>query len=283
MTTTTIQRADQYEARARAALAAGFQNETRRKEEGTDMVSRAYSELRDIVQSATWEAIRGQGSDAEARSWELGLPYDLHNMRTKHTDYALEVAPATADTITRIQGLLALRNEIKAAALLPRKTPKREQVPQEGDKTQQRGNCQCCGRDHAVNGTVAKHGYTVEMRGMGGFFKGGCRGHRFVPMQVSREQTDRIAADLRAQAVVLNRWADNYESGKTTPTEATVGYGRNKKTIAWADASKVEQHEELQRLICSNRNEARGYLSFADQLQALATNVHGQPLRTVKV
>lgn len=50
---------------------------------------------------------------------------------------------------------------------------------------QHRGNCQVCGRLHAVvKGKVAKHGYTVK----DGWFEGACNGQFYAPMQHSTEK-----------------------------------------------------------------------------------------------
>lgn len=272
-------RADKYEADARAAMAVGFQNETRRKEDGIERVSRAYGELRDVVQDAVWDAIRGQGQEAQARAWELGLPLDLHNLRDKHEAYAMEVVPAMADTMARIKNLLALRNEIKAMALLPRKTPKREQVPQEGDKTQQRGHCQCCAREHAVNGFVAQHGYRVK----NGYFNGVCPGHQHKPMELDRSVSDQTAKEMRLMAIKSCADAKRYRSGELVPQMAPTSPHYRAEEVPFKDAPKAMQVRTVELKAHQLENFAHALNSDADALQRYADKYHGQPLRIVKV
>jgi len=68
-----------------------------------------------------------------------------------------------------------------------------------------RGNCQCCGNQQAVVGSMmSKHGYTVD----GGWFNGVCSGRNHVPLQVSREHTDLIVAQVRMEVPELIAKAD---------------------------------------------------------------------------
>lgn len=284
MNTTTTDRADKYEAAARANMAAGFQNETRRKQDGIELVSRAYSELRQQLHSAVVAAIHkeegeGRNDALWQREAELCMPFDLHNLREKHSTYALEMAPGMADVVKRIEALLVLRNEIKAMALLPRKTPKREQLPQAGDKTQQRGHCQCCAREHAVNHYVAQHGYTVEH----GFFNGVCPGYQFQPMEKDRRVTDSTANAMRTKAGELEADALRVKAGELKPLKAPTGPWHGAEMVPFAEAKPHWQEHAVKTLQHNLEQQARAHRSTADTLQAMADKYHGQPLRIVKV
>ena len=82
-------------------------------------------------------------------------------------------------------------------------------------KTQLRGNCQVCGREHAASiGSVAKHGYTVK----NGWFEGACNGWQYAPMQHDRTVTDKVCAKIRAECAQLLQKAEDYSTGKIHPT-----------------------------------------------------------------
>lgn len=279
MTSIDTTRADKYEASARAAMAEGFANETRRKQDGLEPVSRAYSELRSLVHSAVWNVVRDQDAEAQTRSYDLDMPFDLHNLRDKHAAYALELAPGMAEVVKRIQALLVLRNEIKAMALLPRKTPKREQVPQDGDKTQERGHCQCCAREHAVSGFVAQHGYRVK----NGFFNGVCPGHQYKPMEHDRSVTDQTAKEMREMAVKSRADAERYRTGELVPATAPEGVHYGAKDVLFDAAPKHMQRRTVELKVINLENFARGLDNDADTLQAYADKYHGKPLRLVKL
>lgn len=279
MTTIDTTRADKYEASARAAMAAGFSNETRRKQDGLELVSRAYSELRSLVHEAVWNVVRDLDDEARTRSYELDMPFDLHNLRDKHAAYALELAPGMAEVVKRIQALLALRNEIKAMALLPRKTPKREQVPQEGDKTQECGHCQCCAREQAVRGFVAQHGYKVKH----GFFNGVCPGHEHKPMELDRSVTDSTAAAMRRLAESKRADAQRYRTGELVPKTAPVAVWAGAEEVPFADAPTHIQERTVELKAANLESFARVLDSDASQLLAYADKYHGQPLSVVKV
>lgn len=277
--TTAQHRAEKYEAQARSALAAGFLNETRRKKDGLEPVSRAYSDLRSLVHSAVWNVVRDLDDDARTRSYDLDMPFDLHNLRDKHAAYALEIDPAMAEVVKSIQDLLVLRNEIKAVALLPRKTPKREQVPQEGDKTQQRGHCQCCAREHAVRGTVAQHGYEVKH----GFFNGVCPGYEHNPMEQDRSVTDETTKAMRDAAEKAENDALLVKAGELKPAKVPNGASHGAELVPFEEAAPVWQKSGIKALQHSLEQRARSLRSMADTLQSYADKYHGKPLRTVKV
>ena len=278
---TREQRAEKSVERAKAIAATCLQNEARRKE-ALAFVSSAYSDLKTVISDAIWEAIRGRADgQAEQRDWDLSYPYELHNVRQKHHDYALEIAPVHKEQIEKIAALKALRDEIRAMPITPK--VKAPLVIQPGDKTQSRGHCQCCGREHAVNGTVVKHGYEVKDRGLGGYFSGVCHGHTHRPMQIDRSVTDTSAASLRIEAGKRLERVEQLRSGKAHPASIERGWGQNKKTVPFADATPYEQRDAVRNTIAHEESMARHLSAFADDLQKLADEVHGKALRVVKV
>jgi hypothetical protein len=140
-----------------------------------------------------------------------------------------------------------------------------------------RGNCQCCGREHAVvNGRMAKHGYTVES----GWFKGVCAGKHFAPIQVSREQTDTLIASVRKQVLEMIAKADLVASGEIKPTTITR-HPHSKKAmefIPFAEATVYEQRDAIRALEWNYRRTAEMGTSFADMMVQVADKYHGKAL-----
>jgi hypothetical protein len=141
-----------------------------------------------------------------------------------------------------------------------------------------RGNCQCCGRDQAVkNGTMAKHGYTVEH----GWFNGVCSGERFAPIQVSRTQTDKIIAEILAEIPQLLAKAEQVVMGKLFPQFVVVGRYDNRKTIPYADADVRDQRHACEQMVWELRNRASAGKTFTETLTSIANEYHGKPLTEV--
>jgi hypothetical protein len=140
-----------------------------------------------------------------------------------------------------------------------------------------RGNCQCCGREHAVvDGRMAKHGYTVES----GWFKGVCAGKHFAPIQVSREQTDTLIASVRKQVLEMIAKADLVASGEIKPTTITR-HPHSKKAmefIPFAEATVYEQRDAIRALEWNYRRTAEMGTSFADMMVQVADKYHGKAL-----
>ena len=140
-----------------------------------------------------------------------------------------------------------------------------------------RGNCQCCGREHAVvDGRMAKHGYTVES----GWFKGVCAGKHFAPIQVSREQTDTLIASIRKQVLEMIAKADLVASGEIKPTTITR-HPHSKKAmefIPFAEATVYEQRDAIRALEWNYRRTAEMGTSFADMMVQVADKYHGKAL-----
>jgi hypothetical protein len=148
-------------------------------------------------------------------------------------------------------------------------------------KTQTRGNCPCCGRDQAVlaSGRMSKHGYTVD----NGWFNGVCSGERFEPMQVQREVTDQLVVQVRREVKELEAAADDCATGRRVPKTVTRGWGKNEQQVPFADAHPWEQSQAVHKAEWANRNRARAGQQFADFMEKVVNEVHGQPLREVEV
>jgi len=145
-------------------------------------------------------------------------------------------------------------------------------------KNQIRGNCQCCGRLQAVrNGHMSKHGYTKQH----GWFAGVCSGERYAPMQVSREHTDKVIADITAEIPELIAKADQVKAGNLFPKTIVMGRYDNKKEIPFADADKQQQARAVFSLECSFRNRASAGESFIKTLAEIANEKHGTELLVV--
>ena len=140
-----------------------------------------------------------------------------------------------------------------------------------------RGNCQCCGREHAVvDGKMAKHGYTVES----GWFKGVCAGKHFAPIQVSREQTDKLIATVREQVLEMIVKADKVASGEIKPATITR-HPHSKKAmefVPFAEATSWEQRDAIKALEWNFRRNAEMGTSFANMMSEVADKYHGKAL-----
>ena len=275
-----IERAAAKIEQAKTLAAHGFANEARRKE-ALECLSRAYGYLREAVRDATWAAVRDRGQQTEDRDWDLSCPFELHNLRAKHTEYAIEMAPSMRDTIDTITTIKALRDEYRAMALTPK--VKAPMVIKSGDKTQQRGHCQLCGRVHAVNGVVAKHGYEIKDRGNYGYFRGICPGHQYAPMEIDRKTTDETAEAMRQAAQEGRALAERLKSGFAWPAAITRGFGTKTEKVDFKDGTTREKAEAVRNAIANEEGRARHLDSSSDQLQTLASAVYGKPLLIVKV
>jgi len=155
-------------------------------------------------------------------------------------------------------------------------------------KTQLRGNCQCCGRDQAVQGgRMSKHGYEVKKDGSYAYFSGVCSGHQFKPMQVERTVTDSAIAGARRDAERQDFLAIQFKKGEVKPqfvaTGRWISKERREETIPFEDAEPRDQKKAVESAIWKCEQRARGARSWADDMEALVNRVHGTELRTVLV
>jgi hypothetical protein len=154
---------------------------------------------------------------------------------------------------------------------------------------QLRGNCQCCGRQQAVNGRMAKHGYTVD----GGWFNGVCTGANHKPMQEDRTVTDKIVSDIRTQVATLLKEVEELKAGKLFPEKCGSGLyesaidekGRKRRVETQIDfklANKYNQDRAIEHEVYVRESRARMGTAFAKDLEGVANAVHGTKLVEVK-
>ncbi len=149
--------------------------------------------------------------------------------------------------------------------------------------TQTRGHCQCCGRQQAVRHGISAHGYTVA----NGWFQGVCQGHRYAPLEKSRETTDRMIADVLEQASALRIKADETLAGKHDPIEYQTGrmtFVEGKRvplTAVFADATEYQQQDVRTKLAWNMTMRAKAGEDFASMMSKLADKVHGTELLVV--
>lgn len=148
-----------------------------------------------------------------------------------------------------------------------------------------RGNCQLCGRQHAVvRGVIVAHGYTVK----NGWFEGVCNGHNYAPLQTDRSQTDAAIARIRQDVADLRAKAHQLQTGQTTLEAVTKKYYDAKtnsyKTalMVFADLTDAAKREATNAEIYRLKLRASSGEGFADTLQKLADDVHGQLLKKAK-
>ncbi|ASD50430.1 hypothetical protein FDI24_gp149 [Acidovorax phage ACP17] len=151
---------------------------------------------------------------------------------------------------------------------------------------QQRGHCQCCGRQQAViagTGFMAKHGYTVE----NGWFHGVCSGHHYVPVEVSRVQLDKLCEMVLTESASLDLRVKDLQEGVEVP-KAVVKQVYNPKTskfedvsTPWADATPWAKRDFLETMIYRLKSRASAGRSWVAQMERIADTYHGQPLMDV--
>ena len=165
-------------------------------------------------------------------------------------------------------------------------------------KATHNGHCQCCGRLQALpNGTLSKHGYTVDW----GYFNGVCAGENNAPLETSRELLDTIVTSLRrfademdARAVecqnpeAVDRCTIQYRDGyqgrravtkRVTLSRAEYALDENKHLSkhgrTWKDQVNAERYR------CESQ--ARQARSHADSMLNLAEQIHGKTLQLREV
>lgn len=272
----TTSRYDRHMTEAAELLAEGFGTK-KAQADARQHATRAFSEVRELVQSAFCAIPHEQRTDEQHHLY-WAMPSYPHEWREKHAAGIRTHLPQVAEHIPAIEAAVKLAATIKATPVVPK--PKAPEVINPGDKTQLRGHCQCCGRVHAAtSGYVAQHGYTVRH----GFFKGGCPGHRYQPMEKDRAVTDRAADAMDYTAKRQLRLAQRLKDGKSRPALVRVGYGIDAKTIPFEEADARQQREAIKAAIYSAEAEARHLPKMAQAMRELADRVHGQPLVVVKV
>jgi hypothetical protein len=149
--------------------------------------------------------------------------------------------------------------------------------------TQTRGHCQRCGNQQAVRHGISAHGYTVA----NGWFQGVCTGHRYAPLEKSRETTDRMIVDVLEQAKALRIKADETLAGQHDPVEYDSGSrsridGKFVPVMAlFAEAPEYRQQDIRKSLAWNMTQRAKAGEDFAKYMSALADKVHGTELKVV--
>ena len=147
-------------------------------------------------------------------------------------------------------------------------------------RIQLRGNCPCCGNDQAVvKGVMSKHGYTVD----NGWFNGVCSGDVHEPIQVSRVHADRVIESVRLSVARIEDELTSVEAGKVVPKTISLGYGKGRHEIAFADADQFQQKNAVDTLKRGLKYKASQGTFFADHLARVVEKNHGQPLREIKL
>lgn len=163
-------------------------------------------------------------------------------------------------------------------------------------RDQTRGNCQVCGRLQATNGTLAKHGYTVDY----GYFNGVCYGAHEQPLQVDRSVLDQRMDELEKMALADKDKVERWKAGAAHPAALSKmvdkldangrvefdNYRRRIKVPLVRDWDAIEPRErgELFRsLIYNVESQAKQALAHVVDMRKLADEVHGQPLVEVQV
>ena len=100
-------------------------------------------------------------------------------------------------------------------------------------------------------------------------------------MQVSREQTDKVIADITAEIPELIAKAELIKSGNLTPKTIVVGRYDNKQEIPFADASPLQKSKALTSLEWSFRNRASAGKTFIATLDEIADEKHGTELLVI--
>ena len=156
-------------------------------------------------------------------------------------------------------------------------------------KTQNRGICQCCGREQAVlaSGHMSKHGYEIKSDGSDAWFSGVCSGQHYQPLQKSRVQTDLTIASIRKECVALDSKADAYEKCEIDPETITTNRWdpktRQAVVIAWAEGNRFQQQDARGRVVWRLRRRAHLGRETANSLESLADKVYGTELRVVNL
>lgn len=156
------------------------------------------------------------------------------------------------------------------------------------------GNCQACGREHAidiVHGDMAKHGYTVDW----GSFNGVCPGSDCKPAQVSVDFTHVIIKQCMERAHELTQHAQALEEGSVDPDtviqwhptlEWTSEYGRKRVGKNVNVPYKLGTLEECKRArsaaIHSDRQNAASNVSHATFLHHTVVPMLGTQLMSVE-
>lgn len=153
-------------------------------------------------------------------------------------------------------------------------------------KATHNGTCQICGRLQALpSDKLSLHGYDVKH----GYFNGICPGAGHVPLEVSREHADLVAADLRKRAKAEKTAAAQTAASKLFPVYASAGFSvsdRHGKSVRvmvpYADALPHYQAEAMTAKVANHLSTARLATMTADDIQARADKITGKQTLQVR-
>lgn len=145
-------------------------------------------------------------------------------------------------------------------------------------KAKYKGHCQCCGRQQSVvNGFMSNHGYKVKK----GWFEGVCGGRNYPPLEVDRQQTDRIIESISEEIPRLLEQSDQVKNGLILPKTVTVGNFRTRREVPYEEASPLEQRQGVDKLVWSLKARAHTGKDFIETMKEIADKYHGKDLITV--
>jgi hypothetical protein len=153
------------------------------------------------------------------------------------------------------------------------------------NKATHRGTCQACGRVQAVwQGSIAKHGYTVDW----GHFNGVCQGAHALPMEQQTTLTVSIIAIATKSAERSEQLAVDLESGAIAPMYFKSVYNRAKCKSEKVEVAKetlmpYEVDQCLSLAVHQAKSRARDARYHAKLLTELMAARFGQALIPVKL
>ena len=156
------------------------------------------------------------------------------------------------------------------------------------------GNCQACGREHAIDivkGDIAKHGYQVNF----GQFLGVCPGSDRLPAQKSVDYTHVVIVSCVEASGRLTAYADAIEAGREVPPTVVhydpgavrkTSWGSDRKganvEIPYAQGDIDEQHRARINAVNEARGNARANADHASYLEVNVLPLFGNELETVE-
>lgn len=155
-------------------------------------------------------------------------------------------------------------------------------------RTQLRGHCQRCTRQHAVvDGRIAKHGYRVEYSE----FVGTCQGADHAPIETNTTLAQAFVGQLRASSEAARERAAEYRTGTATLFQVSTGRMiRDPQTrklvpqvVPWADATTCQQERALEAAAARACYMAAAMAAEADAIEKACATYAGQPLVEVRV
>lgn len=269
--------------RVRNAMTGGFSAEATRKE-GSDYLNRAYKDVKGVINDVIFAYIDRADQDQYAVYWDTSFPFDLHHVRDKHYAYAASFRDDLEPLFAVVRELVALRGELKAYVLHPKKTAKKDRAPVEGEAFKTVGICPCCGLEYAVHaktGGMSKHGYKVDKNWS--IFTGVCDGEARASIEVERAFADSQVLAHKERAAELAVQAQAMAQGKVSPQFVNRGTLRKAELVPFADLPEREQRQEREIAVRDMEYKAREHARFAEFLSGQIAKYHGQPLRRVPV